>query len=420
MMNTAAFEKYESEVRSYCRKFPEVFESSQGAFIKGESGREYLDFFCGAGALNYGHNHPHVKKQVVDYLMKDGIIHALDMYTVAKRELIETFEEKILQPRGLNYKIQFPGPTGTNAVEAALKLARKVKGRRTVMGLMGCFHGMTLGALALTCERDARAGAGVPLNDIVHVPAPYMFPELDTIKYVDEILSDDHSGVELPAAFILETVQAEGGIQVFSVDFLQRLRALCDKHDMLLIVDDIQVGCGRTGNFFSFERAGIVPDIVTLSKSIGGLGLPLAMTLFKPELDIWSPGEHNGTFRGNQIAFVAAKAAVEVMTNEALDANVRQNETVMREGLEDIATLDERLSVRGIGYIWGVDCGKIPVDGFARRVISKCFENGLICELAGRNDCVVKLMPPLIADKALLEKGLAIVKESFKACLAEL
>jgi len=419
-MNTSAFECYESEVRSYCRKFPEVFESSKGAFIKGESGKEYLDFFCGAGALNYGHNHPYVKQQAIDYLMKDGIIHALDMYTVAKRELIETFQEKILQPRGLNYKIQFPGPTGTNAVEAALKLARKVKGRRTVMGLMGCFHGMTLGALSLTCERDARAGAGVPLNDIIHVPAPYMFPELDTIKYIDEILSDDHSGVDLPAAFILETVQAEGGIQVFSVDFLKRLRAVCDKYDMLLIVDDIQVGCGRTGHFFSFERAGIVPDIVTLSKSIGGLGLPLALTLFKPELDIWSPGEHNGTFRGNQIAFVAAKAAIEVMTNEKLDANVRENEAVLRDGLADVAALDERLSVRGIGYIWGVDCGNIPVDGFARRVICKCFENGLIVELAGRKDCVVKLMPPLIADKALLEKGIAILKASLSECLAEL
>lgn len=419
-MSTTVFEQYESEVRSYCRKFPEVFVSSKGAYIQGETGKEYLDFFCGAGALNYGHNHPYVKQKAVEYLMGDGIIHALDMYTVAKRELIETFQENILKPRGLDYKIQFPGPTGTNAVEAALKLARKVKGRRTVMGLMGCFHGMTLGALALTCERDARAGAGVPLNDIVHVPAPYMFEGLDTIEYVDQILSDDHSGIDLPAAFILETVQAEGGIQVFEVDFLKRLRALCDKHDMLLIVDDIQVGCGRTGNFFSFERAGIQPDIVTLSKSIGGLGLPLALTLFRPELDIWSPGEHNGTFRGNQLAFVAAKAAIEVMCSEKLDANVRENESVLREGLEKVASADERLAVRGIGYIWGIDCGNIPVQGFARRVICKCFENGLIVELAGRQDCVVKLMPPLIADKETLEKGLAILEKSLKACLAEI
>lgn len=419
-MDTTVFEQYESEVRSYCRKFPEVFASAKGAYITGEDGKVFLDFFCGAGALNYGHNHPYVKEKVLDYLSRDGIIHALDMYTVAKREFLETFEEQILKPRGLNYKVQFPGPTGTNAVEAALKLARKVKKRRTVMGLMGCFHGMTLGALSLTCERDAREGAGVPLNDVIHVPAPYMFPELDTIQYIDTVLSDDHSGVERPAAFILETVQAEGGIQVFDEEFLRRLRAVCDKYDMLLIVDDIQVGCGRTGHFFSFERAGIEPDMVVLSKSIGGLGLPMALTLFKPELDIWAPGEHNGTFRGNQAAFVAAKAAIEVMVNDKLEENVQKNEHILKEGLEEIASADERLSVRGIGYIWGIDCGKIPVDGFARRVICKCFENGLIVELAGRKDCVVKVMPALINGEDVLKEGLAILRKSLNECLAEL
>ncbi|MBQ9414810.1 MAG: diaminobutyrate--2-oxoglutarate transaminase [Clostridia bacterium] len=418
-MNTTAFEQYESEVRSYCRKFPKVFRSSKGAYITDEDGKEYLDFFCGAGALNYGHNHPYIKGKVIDYLMGDGIVHALDMYTVAKREFIETFEEKILKPRGLDYKIQFPGPTGTNAMEAALKLARKVKGRRNVMALMGCFHGMTIGTLALTTERDARIGAGVPLNDVTHIPAPYMFPEFDVIDYVNTILEDDHSGIEKPAAFVLETVQAEGGIHPFSVEFLQRLRKLCDKHDMLLITDEVQIGCGRSGYFFSFERAGIVPDIVALSKSIGGLGLPLALTLFRPELDIWSPGEHNGTFRGNNPAFVAAKAAVEVMVGDKLDENVRQNEHVLCDGLTAIAAVDDRLSVRGIGYMWGIDCGKIQ-KGFAKKVILRCFDNGLICELAGREDCVVKLMPPLIADEATLKKGLAIVEKSLKECLAEL
>ena len=420
MIDTKAFEQYESEVRSYCRKFPTVFKSAKGAYITDENGREYLDFFCGAGALNYGHNHPYIKQKVIDYLMQDGIVHALDMYTSAKRELIDTVENRLLKPRGLNYKIMFPAPTGTNAIEAALKLARKVKKRTNIMGLMGCFHGMTLGALSLTCERDARAGAGVPLSNITHIPAPYMFEGLDTIDYADKLLSDDHSGVELPAAFILETVQAEGGIMVFEPDFLKRLRALCDKYDMLLIVDDIQVGCGRTGTFFSFERAGIVPDIVVLSKSVGGLGLPMALTMFKPELDVWAPGEHNGTFRGNNPAFVAAKAAIEVMLDEHLEQNVKTNEHVLKEGLDDIAALDSRLKARGIGYIWGIDCGNIPVKGFARKVIDECFKNGLIAELAGRQDCVVKVMPPLIADEDTLKKGIAIIKKSFETCLKSL
>ena len=247
-----------------------------------------------------------------------------------------------------------------------------------------------------------------------------MFEGLDTIDYADKLLSDDHSGVELPAAFILETVQAEGGIMVFEPDFLKRLRALCDKYDMLLIVDDIQVGCGRTGTFFSFERAGIVPDSVGLSTSVGGLGLPMALTMFKPELDVWAPGEHNGTFRGNNPAFVAAKAAIEVMLDEHLEQNVKTNEHVLKEGLDDIAALDSRLKARGIGYIWGIDCGNIPVKGFARKVIDECFKNGLIAELAGRQDCVVKVMPPLIADEDTLKKGIAIIKKSFETCLKSL
>mgnify|MGYP002265331407 CR=1 FL=1 len=322
-MNTQPFEEYESQVRSYCRNFPTVFTTAKGSFLYDEDGKEYIDFFCGAGGLNYGHNNEYIKEKVLEYLQSDGVMHALDMYTAPKREFLEFYEEKILKPRGLNYKIQFPGPTGTNAVEAALKLARKVTGRNNVFAMMGGFHGMTLGSLALTTDASSRAGAGVPLYHVTHIPAPYMFPELDTIHYMETLLTDDHSGVEKPAAIVLETVQADGGINPFPVEWLQRVRTLCDKYDILMIVDDIQVGCARTGWFFSFERAGIVPDIVTQSKSIGGYGMPFALVLIKPELDIWSPGEHNGTFRGYQLSMVAAKAGLEVMLNERVEDKVR-------------------------------------------------------------------------------------------------
>ena len=303
-MNTQTFEKYESEVRSYCRHFPTVFSQAKGSKLFDELGNEYIDFFCGAGAVNYGHNNSYIKPKLANYIMSDGIMHALDMYTVPKREFIQTFEEKVLKPRGLNYKIQFPGPTGTNANEAALKLARKVKKRRNIFAFMGAFHGMTLGSLALTTDKSSRGGAGVPLENVTFIPAPYMFPELDTIAYMQRLLDDDHSGIEKPAAVFLETIQAEGGIRVFEIEWLQRLRKFCDDNDILMVVDDVQVGCCRSGTFFSFERANIQPDIVTMSKSIGGYGLPLAITLFKPELDVWTPGEHNGTFRGNQLVTV--------------------------------------------------------------------------------------------------------------------
>lgn len=412
------FEQYESEVRSYCRNYPVTFKYAKNEFLKDENNQEYIDFFCGAGALNYGHNNDYIKKELISYLQEDKIIHSLDMYTTAKREFIEYFEKNLLEPRGYSYKIQFTGPTGTNAVEAALKLARKVKKRPGVFALMGAFHGMSLGALACTTDAESRAAGGVPLSNVTHIPAPYMFPELDTIEYIDRILTDDHSGIEKPAAFIIEAVQADGGIYPLDPVWLQRLRALCDKHDILLIVDDIQVGCARTGYFFSFERAGIIPDIVTLSKSIGGYGLPLSLTLIKPELDVWSPGEHTGTFRGNQIAIVAAKAALEILLKDNIEEETKRKGKIIEQYLkEQIAPLNNLLEVRGIGLIWGIDFNKMSDSSISKKMVKKCFENGLITERAGRGNNVLKIMPPLtILDENLI-KGLDILKKSLQEIL---
>lgn len=419
-MNTEPFEQYESEVRSYCRNFPTVFVSAKGSIQKDETGREYIDFFCGSGALNYGHNNPYIKRKVVEYLENDGVLHALDMYTAPKRDFIEYFEQNVIRARGFDYKIQFVGPTGTNAVEAALKLARKVKKRQNVFALMGAFHGMTLGSLALTTNADSRAGAGVPLNNVTHVPAPYMFPGLDTVEYMERLITDDHSGVEKPAAIILETTQADGGIHVLPTEWLQRVRALCDKHDILMIVDDVQVGCGRTGWFFSFERAGITPDIVTMSKSIGGYGMPFAITLLKPELDLWKPGEHNGTFRGYQLSLVAAKAGLEYMLNEHVEDAVREREQIVAKFMrEEIETIDSRIATRGIGLLWGVDFGAFEGD-VAKAVITEAFKNGLIVERVGRRDSVVKVMPELKVPLETLKKGLQILAQSIRNVVSSL
>ena len=416
--NTQAFEQYESEVRSYCRNFPAVFTRAKGPFLYDEDGKEYVDFFCGAGALNYGHNPDLIRDRLVDYLQKDGVMHALDMYTQPKREFIQYYEEKILKPRGLNYKLQFPGPTGTNAVEAALKLARKVKKRPGIFAMMGAFHGMTLGSIALTTDAASRAGAGVPLNNVTHVPAPYMFPELDTLNYIETLLTDDHSGVEKPAAIILETVQADGGIYPFPVDWLKGLRALCDRHDILMIVDDVQVGCARTGWFFSFERAGIVPDIVTQSKSIGGYGMPFALVLMKPELDLWEPGEHNGTFRGYQLSMVAAKAGLELMLEERVEEQVRQKERIIAQYMEEIRALAPgKVETRGIGFVWGVDlarCDGNAPGSASKKVLDESFQNGLIVERVGRGNSVVKVMPALLIDEGTLRRGLEILKEAVR------
>ena len=416
-MSKEIYEKYESEVRSYCRKWPVEFTTAKGSILKGTNGEEYLDFFDGAGALNYGHNPDYIKEKLIKYLESDGIMHALDMHVKTKGDFIEFFEERVLKPRGLNYKIMFAGPTGTNANEAALKLARKVTGRSNIFCFSGAFHGMTLGTLTLTGDLGVRKGAGVTLDNATHIPAPYYNNgNFDTLELLEDILNDDHSGIEKPAAIILETVQAEGGIHVFSKEFLKGIRDICDKYDILMICDEIQVGCCRTGTFFSFERAEIVPDIVTMSKSIGGYGLPVGLTLFKPELDIWSPGEHNGTFRGVQLSLVAAKAGLEIMLDEKVEEQVQRKEKIVRDFLEKEIKplLGDNQEIRGIGLIFGIEFG----DGkLARKVLDKCFEKHLIVELAGRGDSVVKIMPSLVIDDELLMKGLDIIKDSVKEVL---
>ncbi len=411
-MNTSVFENYESNVRSYCRSFPTVFTKAKGAKMYDEDGKEFIDFFAGAGALNYGHNPDKINERIIAYLQNDGIVHSMDMYAAPKREFIDYFQQNILKAKGFDYKIQFCGPTGTNAVESALKLARKVKKRQNIFAFMGAFHGMTLGSIALTTDRDSRNGAGTTLPNVTHVPAPYMFPELDVIAYIEALLEDDHSGVEKPAAIILESIQADGGIYPFEADFLKKLRALCDKHDILLICDEVQVGNGRSGYFFSFERAGIVPDMVTLSKSIGGCGMPLALLLMKPEYDIWAPGEHNGTFRGNQLSMVAGKAGLEMMVENKMEADVRRKGAIVEDFIKkEILPLDEKISYRGMGLIWGVDFSKFEKD-ITKKLVAACFKNGLIIERVGRENNTLKIMPPLVIEDDVLVKGLGILKKS--------
>lgn len=419
-MDIKAFETYESEVRSYCRHFPAVFTKAKGAKMFDEDGNEYIDFFCGAGALNYGHNNPYIQAKMVEYLQNDGILHGMDMYTAPKRQFLNTLQERVLKPRGFDYKVMCCGPTGTNGVEAALKLARKVTGRSNVFAFMGCFHGMTLGALSLTTERYARNAAGVPLGNVTHIPAPYMFPELDVIAYMQRLLDDDHSGAAKPAALVMETVQAEGGIFPFSTQFLKDCRKFCDDNDILLIIDDIQAGCCRTGTFLSFERAGIHPDMVILSKSIGGGGMPLTLLLIAPDKDIWKPAEHNGTFRGNQLAFVAGNAGLEYMLDTDLESQVQRKSRLIEQFIiDEILPLDERLSHRGIGMMWGIECEKLGGDPFSNAVTMACFDRKLVIERAGRDSSVVKIMPALMIEDELLMQGLRIVKEAFADVLAK-
>jgi len=410
-------EAYESEVRSYCRNFTEVFDTAKGSWLISREGKRYLDFFAGAGVLNYGHNPDVLKSELLEYINRDGVVHTLDMYSEAKEKFIDEFYNTILRPRGMDYKLQFPGPTGTNAVEAALKLARKVTGREGVICFTNSFHGMTLGSLSVTGNGFKRKGAGVPLTDSSSMPFDgYLGEDVDTLEYLRVMLEDEGSGIDKPAAVIVETVQGEGGVNVASRAWMQRLREITRDHDVLMIIDDVQVGCGRTGDFFSFESMDIEPDFVTLSKSLSGYGLPFSLVLIKPEYDMWEPGEHNGTFRGHNPAFVTGAQAIRTFwQDDALTRDVKRKSVLARSELDKLIKEQQAVAtVRGRGLIIGVEFEDAELADAASKA---CFDRGLVIETAGINDQVLKLLPPLtVSDEELLQ-GIGIIKESLRAVL---
>lgn len=414
------FDEIESEVQSYARSFPRVFHKAQGEFLYDEDGKQYLDFLAGAGTLNYGHNNPLFKKELLQYIQDDGITHGLDLHTKAKREFLEAFSDKILKPRNLNYVMQFTGPTGSNAVEAALKLARNVKGRENIIAFTNGFHGVSLGALATTGNSHHRGAAGVSLSGTFRMPYDgYLGDDIDTNEYLDKVLSDSSSGIDLPAAVIVETVQGEGGINVASFEWLQNLEAVCRKHDILLIIDDVQAGCGRTGTYFSFEDAGIKPDIITMSKSLGGYGTPFAVVLIKPELDMWKPGEHNGTFRGNNFAFVTAKSAIDhYWSDDKFSKEIKRKGEYVAQRLQEIADKygEGNFSPRGRGMFQGLNCVNGSIAG---QITHHAFQHGLIIETSGAEDQIVKFLCPLTTSDENLKKGIDIVEQAIKHVCAK-
>lgn len=415
------FEVMESQVRSYSRNFPAIFDRAKGSWLIGDGGEQYLDFLMGCSTLNYGHNHPVLKGALVDYITGDGITHSMDMYSNAKERFLFEFHETVLKPRELDYVVQFPGPTGANAVEAALKLARKVTGRQNVISFTNGFHGVTLGALAATGNQHHRGGAGVELGGVTRMPYDgYMDDSFDSAEYLDRVLSDPSSGVDEPAAVIVETVQGEGGLNAARPEWLQKVAAITRKHGALFIVDDIQAGVGRCGTFFSFEQSGVKPDIVTMAKSLSGYGLPMALVLIDRQYDQWLPGEHNGTFRGNCHAFVTARAALEYFwrDREAFEKQIAGNASVLEKGLKAIIKENGSVDIKlkGRGMMLGLE---MPSGEFAGAVIKKAFANGMVIESAGPNDEVVKCLAPLIISEDELRQGLEILGDAVKATAAE-
>lgn len=404
----------ESTVRSYCRSFPATFKSAQGSIILDSNGKKYIDFLSCCGSLNYGHNHPVIKEHLLKHIDSNGLTMSLDMKTTTKDQFLETFYEKILSTLSYTYKAQFTGPTGTNAVEAAIKLARKVTGRTNVISFTNAFHGCTLGSLALTANSHHRGGSASLLTNVTRVPYDgYFGNETDTAQQLDKMLSDPSSGVDQPAAIILEAIQGEGGINTASDEWLMAIQNIAIKHQVLLILDDIQAGCGRSGDFFSFERSKIKPDMIVLAKSLSGYGLPLSLLLLKPELDEWNPGEHNGTFRGNNLAFVTATAAFNhFWANGKLNESIERVSKTTTGKLRTLAT-NYRAEVKGRGLMLGL---KFANEKLVSNIRERCFEHGLILETCGPNDEVLKFLPPLTIQLDELNEGLEIVAQSIEEC----
>lgn len=408
------FERRESAVRSYCRAFPTRFASARGSVLTDLNGRDYIDFLAGCSTLNYGHNHPELKRALLEYIEADGIAHGLDLHTNAKANFLQTFERLILAPRHLDHRVMFTGPTGANAVEAALKIARKVTNRERVIAFTNGFHGMTLGALAATGNARKRSGAGIGLGGVVHEAYDgYFGPDIDTAELLARKLEDPSSGLEAPAAFLVECVQGEGGLNVASNAWLRKIEQLARQHGAMLIIDDIQAGCGRTDGFFGFERAGIKPDIITLAKSLSGLGLPFALTLIRPQFDQWSPGEHNGTFRGNNHAFVTATRALELFwSDRRLQDEVMRKGRMVAEHFEELQELSPLVvGTRGLGMMRGLVMSSSEA---AEQVCKACFERGLIIETSGAHDEVVKVLCPLTIADAQLRTGLEIISAAVR------
>lgn len=404
----AIFNRRESEARSYCRGIDRLFTSARGSEMFDAGGRRYIDFLAGCSSLNYGHNDPDMKAALIDHIAGDGLAHALDLHTDAKGAFLDAFETHILKPRDMDHKVMFTGPTGANAVEAAIKVARKVTGRTNVIAFTNGFHGVTLGALAATANGYHRGGAGTTLNGVTRMPYDgYMGRGCDTTKFLEAMLSDGSSGMDAPAAILLETVQGEGGLNAARPQWIRRVAELAREAGALLIVDDIQAGCGRCGTFFSFEEMGVMPDIVTMAKSVSGYGLPMALMLVRPEHDVFGPAEHNGTFRGNTHAFVTAKVALEKFwADGSFQKELAGKAERLTAALGELAAMIPGAFLKGRGLMQGVDVGSGELAG---EICARAFRKGLVIETSGSEDQVVKVLAPLTTPDELLRKGYDIL-----------
>ncbi|MGW6916308.1 diaminobutyrate--2-oxoglutarate transaminase family protein [Kitasatospora sp. NPDC054939] len=414
-------ERRESAARTYARNLPVAPATAAGAVVTGVDGRTYLDCLAGAGSLALGHNHPEVVAALQQTLGSGALLHALDMITPQKDSFTTELLHRLPGELRDRARLHFCGPAGTDAVEAALKLARHATGRRGVVAFTGAYHGMTLGAAAVSGPEEMRTGGPADAQPVTRLPYPYGYrcpfgvgaeqAGVLSARLLESLITDPSSGVGLPAAVILEVVQGEGGVVEGPDAWLREIRRITAEHGVLLIVDEVQTGIGRTGHFWACERAGVTPDVLVTSKAVGG-GLPLALIAYRPELDTWRAGAHTGTFRGNTLAMVAGETTLRIVAEQQLAERATKVGALLRQGLRELASEHQEFGeVRGRGLMIGVELvdpqgppdrlGSRPAHpGFARALRAACLDHGLLLELGGRDDTVLRLLPPLVLTDA--------------------
>lgn len=428
----------ESNARTYTRTFDRMIAKGQLAKVWDVEGREYIDCLACAGALPLGHNHPYVMERVARFIESGHILQGLDIPTVAKHEFVEQLMQVLPGDFARHAKLQFCGPTGSDAVEAALKLFKTATGRRSVIAFHGAYHGMTMGSLSLMGNLGPKTGLSGFSPETHFFPYPHdsrcLFGvggargEELTLNYLDNVLSDPESGITKPAMVILEAVQGEGGCIPASAQWLQRLRAITLAHDIPLVIDEVQTGFGRTGSFFAFEESGIVPDAVVMSKALGG-GFPLAVLAYHERYDQWQPGAHAGTFRGNQIALVAGAATMRFIREQGLARQAQARGEYLRSRLRDLSRDFGCIGeVRGRGLMVGAEIvqpghparttANAGLDGaLAKRIKRECYQRGLIIETGGRHGAVLRFLPPLVISEAELDQVAGKLGEAMGAAL---
>ena len=426
---------YESSARSYPRKFPLAIAKAKGAVVEDVEGNRYIDFLNGAGTLALGHNDDEVNQAMVDLIQSGAPLHTLDLTTPVKDRFVETLLSIIPEELASKAKIQFCSPSGTDATEAAIKLCKTATGRNTVIAFSGGYHGMGHGSMALTGNCNAKNKVGNIMPGVQFMPYPYSYRcpmgiggEAGTkacIAYLERLLKDPESGVTKPAAIILEPIQGEGGVVPAPIEFLQAVRRITRELDIPMICDEIQCGMGRSGKVFAFEYADIVPDVVLISKAIGG-GQPLSVVVYDRKLDVWGPGAHAGTFRGNQVAMAAGTVVMKRISDpEFLKEVVRKGEIMKSRFLklkDEVSIIGD---VRGKGLMLGVefidpngakDLMGHPEPGgdIALKVQRLCFENKLIMEKGGRNGSVMRCLCPLTITDEQIEEAMDIFEKVVK------